>query len=224
MRREPESRKQLISIALREYDALRKGIDDRLDVTKTYGWPVVLVAVGAIAGLKSELVNVNTALAFVPAIVFSIAALDANANHDKARARRALALVEDRIFILAEREAAMCYESMAFLKCKARALTQLKSAIAYTLLYALIEIVTCLLLLRPNVSSIDWRSFLMFSVLSIPAVILIYSSYGIYRIFTAPLSTLLLTHILESKTANADGTRLLYNTRQLAISNDVSVD
>src|SRR2546421_10798584 len=109
MPREAEKSKQLISLALKEYDALRKGIDDRLDVTKTYGWPVILLAFGALAGFKSDLITVTDALAFIPAVVFSIAALDANANHDKARVRRALVLIEDRIFILSGQEPALCY-------------------------------------------------------------------------------------------------------------------
>src|SRR5205085_6636402 len=130
MVRDAETTKQLINLALKEYDALRRGIDDRADVTKTYGWPVVLLSLGAIASLKTDLISVSTALAFIPAVVFSIAALDANANHDKARARRALALVEDRLYILSG-EAALCHESTALMKCRSRASKQLKQAVAY---------------------------------------------------------------------------------------------
>src|SRR2546421_13073773 len=199
MPREAEKSKQLISLALKEYDALRKGIDDRLDVTKTYGWPVVLLSFGAIAGLKSDLVTVPTALTFIPAVVFSIAALDFNANHDKARARRALALVEDRIFILSDEQPALCHESRAFLKCRARAANQLKQAVVYAIIYASVEIITSLLLLQPRFGLIDWtRTFLFVSVLTIPALILLYSSYGIYKVFTTPFSTLLLRHIQSS--------------------------
>lgn len=213
MARDLETTKQLIGLALKEYDALRKGIDDRADVTKTYGWPVVLLSFGAIAGLKSDIVSVSTALTFIPAVVFSIAALDANANHDKARVRRALTLVEDRIFILSG-DAALCHESQAFTKCRNRSSTQLRQAIVYTCLYVLIETIVCLLLLRPNWVSIDGvRSFLFCSVLSIPAILLLYSSYGTYKIFTAPLSTLLISHIEESKDLKPDGNRLLYNTK-----------
>jgi|GEM_PF-5456335 len=212
--RDVESNKQLITLALKEYDALRKGIDDRLDVTKTYGWPVVLLSIGAIAGLKSDLVTVTTALTLLPTVVFSIAALDANANHDKARARRALTLVEDKIFILSGKEPALCYESIAFLKCRSRAFKQLKQAVTYTILYAAVETITCLLLMRPTWAGIDGiRTFLFICVLAIPALILLYSSYGSYKIFTAPLFTLLLNHIQLSKGIAPDGVALLYNTK-----------
>jgi len=213
MERDWERTKQLISLALKEYDALRKGIDDRADVTKTYGWPVVLLSVGAIAGIKSDLVSVGTALTFIPAVVFTIAALDANARHDVARVRRALALVEDRIFVLAG-EAALCRESRALLKCRDKAPRQLKQAVAYTIFYALIESGICLLLLRPQWPLIDWtRTFLFGSVLSIPAILLLYSSYGTYKISTAPLWTELIAHIEQSKNRKSDGRLLLYNTR-----------
>src|SRR5688500_8118479 len=121
MTRDSETIKRLTDLAVREYDALRKGIDDRMDVTKTYGWPVVIVSIGALAGFKSDLIDSTTVLTFIPALVFTVAALDANANHDKARVRRALALVEDRLFILSNCEPGICHESIAFLKCKARA-------------------------------------------------------------------------------------------------------
>ncbi|HEY0006017.1 MAG TPA: hypothetical protein VGB17_14645 [Pyrinomonadaceae bacterium] len=216
MARELETNKYLISLALKEYDALRKGIDDRADVTKTYGWPVVLVSFGAIAGLKTDLISVNAALAFIPAIVFSIAALDANANHDKARARRALALVEDKIFVLAG-EPALCHESISLIKCRKRATRQYRSALIYLFVYALIETTLCLLLL-PRGRGIDWtRTFLFVSVLSVPALLMLYSSHGIYKIFTAPLSTLLLEHIERSEGLAPDGERLLYHTRTRTI-------
>jgi hypothetical protein len=217
MKRDAETTKQLISLALKEYDALRKGIDDRLDVTKTYGWPVVLLSFGAIAGLKSDLVSVSTALTFLPAVVFSIAALDANANHDKARTRRALATVEDRIFILSG-EPAFCHESKVLIKCRDQGTKQLWQAVAYTTVYALVETIICLRLLQPKLESIDWtRTFLFFSVLAIPALLLLYSSYGTYKVYSAPLSTLLIKCIEESKDLKGDMTRLLYDTnhRQL---------
>jgi hypothetical protein len=214
MTRDSETIKRLTDLAVREYDALRKGIDDRMDVTKTYGWPVVIVAIGALAGFKSDLIDSTTMLTFIPALVFTVAALDANANHDKARVRRALALVEDRLFILSNCEPAICYESISFLKCKARAVKGLRQALAYTSIYAVIETAICLLLLRPKLAAINWpRTFLFFAVLCIPAAILVYSSYGIYRIFTAPLETLLIGHIRNSKSLPPDGIRLLYDTK-----------
>jgi hypothetical protein len=204
---------QLISVALKEYDALRKGIDDRADVTKIYGWPVVLLAFGAIAGLKTDFVSLETALTFIPAVVFSIAALDANANHDKARARRALTLVEDRIFILTG-EPALCHESRSFLKCRSRMEKQWRGYLALTLIYGLIEGFVSIQLLRPQWELIVWsRTLLFVAVLSAPALLLLYSAHGSYKIFTAPLSTLLLEHIEDSKFAEPDGQRLLYNTR-----------
>jgi hypothetical protein len=213
MARNSGTTKELINLALKEYDALRKGIDDRADVTKTYGWPVVLLSVGAIAGLKSDLVSVSVALTFIPAIVMSIAALDANANHDKARARRDITLVEDKIFILLG-ESSLCHESNAFLRCREIGLPHLKRAVAYTVVYALVEATISLLLLRPNLGSIDWvRTFLFGSVMSIPAILFLYSAYGAFKIFTAPYSTMLLEHIAESKTLERDGQRLLYNTK-----------
>ncbi len=213
MPRERATAEQLISVALKEYDALRKGIDERADVTKIYGWPVVLLSFGAIAGLKTDIVSVNTALTFIPAVVFTIASLDANANHDKARARRALALVEDKIFILAG-EPVLCHESKAFIKCRDRAAKQLRNAVALTFIYGLVETFVALNLLRPRWDMIVWsRTFLFISVLAVPALLLLYSSYGIYKIFSTPLSTLLLNHIEESKRLEPDGERLLYNTR-----------
>jgi hypothetical protein len=213
MDRDPGKTKQLTDLALKEYDALRKGIDDRSDVTKTYGWPVVLLSFGAIAGLKSDLVSVNSALTLIPAVVFTVAALDANARHDVARIRRALALVEDRIFILVG-EAALCRESKALLKCRKKGSRQLKQAVAYTIFYVLIETGVCLLLLKPKLALIDWtRSFLFFSVLSIPAILLLYSSYGTYRISTAPLWTELIAYIERSRNLKSDGSQLLYDTK-----------
>jgi hypothetical protein len=204
---------QLIAVALKEYDALRKGIDDRADVTKIYGWPVVLLAFGALAGLKTDFVSLDAALTFIPAVVFSIAALDANANHDKSRARRALTLVEDRIFILTG-EPALCHESRSFIKCRNRMGKQWRGYLALIVIYGLIEGFVSIQLLQPKWGLILWpRTLLFIAVLSAPALLLLYSAYGSYKIFTAPLSTLLLEHIEESKFAEPDGQRLLYNTR-----------
>ena len=215
MTRDSETTKRLTELALKEYDALRKGIDDRMDVTKTYGWPVVIVSIGALAGFKSDLIDSTTVLTFIPALVFTVAALDANANHDKSRVRRALALVEDRIFILSNCEPVICHESISFLKCKARAAKGLRQALAYTLIYAVIETAISFLLLRPTLASINWtRTFLFFAVLCVPAAILVYSSYGIYRIFTAPLETLLIQHIQSNRTLPPDGVRLVYDTKR----------
>lgn len=211
MPRDPKKSEQLIPLALKEYEALRKEIEARADVTKIYGWPVILLSFGAIAGINTDLISLNAALTFIPVVVMTIAALDANANHDKARARKALALVEDRIFILSG-EPALCYESMELLKLKDQASRQLILSFAYVVLYLAIEILVSLTLL-PTVNQISLtRTFLYVGVLSAPAIIHLYSSLGIYRLLTSPFSTLLITRIEESKRQNADGERLLYNT------------
>jgi len=206
--------KDLITVVLKEYDALRKGIDDRLDVTRIYGWPVVLLSFGAIAGLKSELVSLTIALSLIPAIVLSIAALDANANHDKARARRALALVEDKIFILAGNQPLLSHESKVFLKCRDEGSSYFRRALGYSLFYAVVEAIVSLSLLRPQWGLVDWsRSFLFVSVLLIPPALLLYSAYGVYRTYTKPLVTRLMSHIENSMSLESDGNHLLYNTK-----------
>jgi hypothetical protein len=205
---------QLISLALKEYDALRKEIEARADVTKVYGWPVILLAFGAIAGFKSELVSVNAALTFIPAVVMTIAALDANANHDKTRARKAIALVEDRIFILSGAPA-LCHESMEFFKLKNQAIKQLILSFAYVVLYLSIEIPICIALL-PKADQISWaRTILFVGVLSVPATLHLYSSVGIYTLLTTPFSTRLLECIESSKNLDANEEQLLYDTETI---------
>lgn len=95
----PLDRKDSIQVALKEYDGLRKEIDARTDGTKTYAWPVILLAGTTLAGAK---IGVNPHLVFflIPLVGMTIFVLATNAAFDMAKARKALARVENRIFVL----------------------------------------------------------------------------------------------------------------------------
>ncbi|MBD0256750.1 MAG: hypothetical protein ICV83_13610 [Cytophagales bacterium] len=92
-------RKDAIQIALKEYEGLRKEIDARTDGTKTYAWPVILLGAGTLAGWKMD-INLDVVLFLIPTMVMTILTLAANASYDMDKARKALARVENRIFLL----------------------------------------------------------------------------------------------------------------------------
>ena len=99
-KRSPDiSPEALLTTVTKEYEGLRKEIDARSDATKAYGWPVVLLVFTVGAGWKTN-IDWNLVLLFIPAIGMTIAALAANASHDIMKARRALAVTENKIYTL----------------------------------------------------------------------------------------------------------------------------
>jgi hypothetical protein len=200
-----------VEIAIKEYEALRKGIDERADITKNYGWPVILLAFGAVIGFKADLVDVDSALAFIPVVGMTIAALDVNASHDIAKARIAISLVEDRIFILSGLPL-LCHESMQVSDWKRKANNQLTKAIVFPSLYLLLQALVSLTLLPGGGHVSLGRSILFVGLIITPAIIYFYSLFMVYRIFRVPFHTRLLTYIAESAGRGSDEGGLLYNT------------
>ena len=95
------TKKLLVDVVLNEYDSIRKEIDARTDATKTYGWQVILLAVGTFAGWKTTL-NIDLVFFLLPAVVMFIISLGTNAGHDMDKARVSLARIENRVYKLTD--------------------------------------------------------------------------------------------------------------------------
>ena len=193
MTQDPKRAEYLTNLALKEYDALRKEIDARADNTKTFGWPVVALALGAGLGFKFEVVSVDTALTFVPAVGMAVVALHYNSDHDKLSARRALALVEDKVFGYSG-EPVLSRETTALLRERRRAAREWLVAILAVSLYAVTEFVVCWTLL-PKGDTRWTRTLLFVLVLTLPAAITLYSSFGIRRLLSEEFNTCLVEHM-----------------------------
>ncbi|HWS89229.1 MAG TPA: hypothetical protein VN282_19810 [Pyrinomonadaceae bacterium] len=200
-----------ITTALKEYEALRKEIEARTDKTKTYGWPVILVALGAAASMKPDLLNLNLALMFVPAVPMTIAALAANANQDTDKARKAIALVEDRIYILSGKPL-LCHHTMKLLRWEEKAPGRFRVAVFVTAAY-LAGIIALGINLLPKINDIDASgAFLLYGVLLSPVSFFFYNSVKSYRLHLNPFRTLLLDALREGEDATYAKGRLVYQT------------
>lgn len=211
MTHDAEDIRHLADLAVKEYDSLRKEIEARADATRTYGWPVILLAFGAIAGFKPELIDINSALTFIPTVAITIAALDANARHEKVKFSRSIALVEDRVFLLSGAPV-LCHETVELRRERRRAGRQVAKAVAFSLVYAAVESYVSLALLPRRGTVNAARTLLFFGVVVTPLILYVYSLVMVYNLYKAPLRTCLLAHIEAHKPLPPDGARLIYDT------------
>ena len=191
----------LLTTLTKEYEGLRKEIDARTDATKAYGWPVVLLVFTVIASWKTN-IDWNLVLLFIPAIGMTIVALAANASHDIMKARRALALTENKIYTLTG-QPILSHESWRVSVWRKRWWRGFPRAVAISAAYVLGE---CLLffwsLPRHTVSfrevkpaSYPERAIVLFLVLLTPVGIYLYNSRGSDRLISESLDTCLIKQI-----------------------------
>lgn len=197
-----DENKFLIEVALKEYDGLRKEIDARTDATRAYGWPVIIVGVGAVAGFRTDAIDERLAVMFVPAAGMTIAALAANANLAIFKARWSLALVEDRIYVLAGKRPPppLCNESRnvgfwpEVKKFKTLRLLSLLLSVAATALYfGLLSLLG--MQLRRGGGINKTRTFVLCGVLAAPAIFLLYNSIKLYWLRGRTLTTDLMDYL-----------------------------
>lgn len=190
---DPTMTPHLISAALKEYDALRREIEVRTDATRAYGWPVILFVAGGVAGIKSFDVPPDLALMVIPAGAMTIFALTANASLAMEKARKGLAEVENRIYIISDKPEtpSLCHESgrVSGWGNASENKRRFLWAIAATFIYGLL-IVSLGWRLRPEdgtwwglLSKIDWtRSTILYGVMAAPAAFFLYNCVGLRRL------------------------------------------
>ncbi|PYP82440.1 MAG: hypothetical protein DMF61_26345 [Blastocatellia bacterium AA13] len=91
--------KNNIDIALKEYDSLRKEIDDRLNAPKLYFVPLLFVFFGGVLGWKAEAPR-DLILLFVIPILVTFLSFVINAGYYIHRAGKRIARIEDKVFKL----------------------------------------------------------------------------------------------------------------------------
>jgi len=202
-----------INVVLKEYDGLRKEIDARTDATKTYGWPVVILAFGAILGWKPGL-DINIALLFIPAVVMTIFALTANANHDMDKARKAIALIEDRVFILAAKPL-LCHESFRVSQWRKDQWKWLTLRFIPAVVYVIIEwwLYTELPADSRSIVNSPSRKGLLVGTLSAPLLLYLVNTIFRYRLHRQLFFTSLLNEI-NNKKSPGNEQELLYDTNK----------
>lgn len=134
----PLDRKDSIQVALKEYDGLRKEIDARTDGTRTYAWPVVLLAGTTLVGWKVA-INLDLVFFLIPLVALIIFVLATNAAYDMDKARKALARVENRIFILSG-ETLLTHESCRVIEWQSGALALREKLLMGTYLWWVVEV------------------------------------------------------------------------------------
>jgi hypothetical protein len=91
--------KDQIAIVLKEYDALRKEIDDRLNAPKLYFVPLLFVFLGGVLGWKAEL-PIDLVLLFILPVLLTFLSFAVNAGYYVQRAGKQIAKIEDKVFRL----------------------------------------------------------------------------------------------------------------------------
>lgn len=177
---------KLLPAVLKEYESLRKEIEARTDATRTYGWPVVVLVGGVVAGWKTGFV-LDVVLVFVPVVGMTIAALAANANYTIDRTRVALAHAEQRVNDLAG-TVVMEEELRQVRGWGARDDRWLALAWVATLAYSILEL---FLLWNLSPGSTAWslnRGIVAVLVIAAPAVIYMYNSIVRFNLRQKPRS------------------------------------
>jgi len=90
---------QRISIVLKEYDALRKEIDDRLNAPKLYFVPLLFVLLAGAMGWKAD-APIDLVLLFIIPIFLTFMSFVLNAGYYLQRSGERIARIEDSVFKL----------------------------------------------------------------------------------------------------------------------------
>ena len=93
--------KDQITVVLKEYDALRKDIEDRVNTPKLFFVPLLIASLAGILGWKAE-ASVDLILLFVFPLLLTILGFALNADYYVLRTARQVAKIEDKIFRLSE--------------------------------------------------------------------------------------------------------------------------
>lgn len=91
--------KDHIDIILKEYDALRKEIDDRLNAPKLYFVPLLFIFVGGVLGWKAD-APLDLILLFIVPVLLTFLSIAMNAGYYIHRAGERIARIEDKVFKL----------------------------------------------------------------------------------------------------------------------------
>ena len=91
--------KDQITVVLKEYDALRKDIEDRVNTPKLFFVPLLIASLAGILGWKAE-AAVDLILLFVFPLLLTILGFALNADFYVLRTARQVAKIEDKIFRL----------------------------------------------------------------------------------------------------------------------------
>jgi catechol 2,3-dioxygenase-like lactoylglutathione lyase family enzyme len=178
-----------IAVVLKEYEGLRKEIDARTDATRMYGWPVIILVVGAMASWKTEFARVfDIALLFMPAVGMTIAALGANANYAIDKTRVALARIEERVFDISG-QVLLDHESRAIARWHRYAWRWFSAAIVASVLYVWAEWWLFTEIPEESWGSketdanvITMRKSLVVAILGAPVAIYLYNAVKMFRL------------------------------------------
>lgn len=91
------TRNEMISCILKEYDAIRKEIDDKTNPFQTRAVPVLLVVAGGVISWQAKIPG-GIILLLLPTVIMAIANMTLNAWFLMDRAGRWLSIVEDRVY------------------------------------------------------------------------------------------------------------------------------
>ena len=91
--------KDQLTVVLKEYDALRKEIEDRVNTPKVYFVPLLFVSLAGVLGWKAE-APVDLILLFIFPLFLAFLSFALNANYYLQRAARQVAKLEDKVFRL----------------------------------------------------------------------------------------------------------------------------
>jgi hypothetical protein len=214
----PSAVEPLLAVVTKEYEGLRKEIDARTDATRTYGWPVILVAFTALAAFKVDNIDWDLILLFIPTAGMTIAALAANASYDMDRISRALAVTEDKIFILTGRPL-LTYESRRVYGWgRTRADFYHKRAVIISILYLGFQywLYAYYLPAREAFAPVAWRVYpgralVLWGIIVAPLFMFYQNSRRRSALHAEPFFTTLIDEMVRSESLDPTRGRLMYN-------------
>jgi hypothetical protein len=133
----PMNAKERLDIVMKEYDALRREIDNRTDSFRTHGVPAVTVAVAAVVGVRSN-IPPDALLALLPSVGLLILTISVTAWLYLDRVGRRLAVVEDRVYQISG-EPLLTHETELILDRQIQPITWPKGAFVLSAIYVAVE-------------------------------------------------------------------------------------
>jgi hypothetical protein len=195
-----ESKDQL-TIVLKEYDAIRKEVDENTDSLKTRVFPILLALIGGFLAWGGK-IPLDVAVLFIPTIIVMTFANVVNSFYLLDRAGRWIASVEDKVFKVSGLPLLTHETELAYQRSQQRAWTwPLRGIIICALYWA------CEWYLYSNISQGVKNSianypayrYVILSVIVLPSLHYLFYCMEIYRMRKVPFSSSLLDWLINSK-------------------------